>query len=414
MIVIGGVYEEIVVEPESREISGSGMRAAAALSNRADKPVLHTVLDPKTREEAEFVADALGVTFTADAERSELIGFRYITPISAPSINGPNSRLLPDNGIEAAGTTALVFGLIEAPTHGVNVVANTIIFDPQRPRDAEPLQLDGLVAENFIVVANSSEIRKLGDNNDIRKAASNVLDKEPRMQGVVTKRGAAGCLVTRRVGTQISHTPLGAHPTTRVWPIGSGDVFSAGLAHAIDTGADLVEAARLGSAAAAHWCSTRSPAVSKAILAGDFSELPRPVDPTGPRIYLAGPFFSISERWLVETVRDELHSLGADVWSPVHEVGHGGLEVAQKDLDGLLECDVVLALLDHADPGTVFEVGWAVRHGIPVIGYARVLDPDGAKMMAGTKVELHTDLSSACYRAAWAGMGLLPTRGWVT
>ncbi len=129
-------------------------------------------------------------------------------------------------------------------------------------------------------------------------------------------------------------------------------------------------------------------------------------------VYLAGPFFTVAERWLVDTVKDALEHIGVDVWSPVHEVGPGGLEVAEADLDGLRRADAVLALLDHADPGTVFEVGWAVRERVPVVGFATSLDPEGAKMMAGTSVELHRDLSTACYRAAWAALGLRPTPGW--
>jgi len=131
-------------------------------------------------------------------------------------------------------------------------------------------------------------------------------------------------------------------------------------------------------------------------------------------VYLAGPFFTAAELWLVEQVRDTLVTLGVDVFSPFHDIGPGGLEVAKKDIEGLEQCDAVLALLDNGDTGTVFEVGWAVRHDLPIVGYASVLDQEVTKMMAGTSVELHRDLSTACYRAAWAGMGLLPIPGWLT
>lgn len=418
MIVIGGTYEEIVVVPDSHELRGSGLRAVAALANREEPPTFHTVLDVSAErlEEAELVAGSLGVTLAGNnPSRSEPVAFRYITPISAPAVNGPNSRLLEGQIVVGSDRVALVFGLIEAPSSGVSVTAETVVFDPQRPRDAEPVNLQNFNEAQVIMVANSTEIRKIGASRDIREAATRILDANPNVSGVVTKRGAAGCIVSERMRIgSVRHDSVGAHPTSRVWPIGSGDTFSAGLAHAIDLDADLVDAARLGAAAAAHWCSTKNPAIPAALLSGDYSMLPRPVEPTSPRIYLASPFFSVSERWLVESVRDELHSLGADVWSPVHEVGHGGLEVAQKDLDGLLGCDAVIALLDHGDPGTVFEVGWAVRHGIPVVGYGTSVNPDGIKMLAGTRVELHRDLSTACYRAVWAGMGLRPVPGWVT
>ena len=414
MIVAGGTYDEIVVEPDSRDLLGSGMRAAAALRHREQPPVLETALDAETVEEAGFVADALGVQLGRGVRRDERVMFRYLTPISAPAINGPSSRLIDADNWVVEDSTVLTFGLVEARTGGVHVCADTVVFDPQRPRDTEPLQLGNLDAKRRIVVANGNEVRKLGRHADHRTAAANLLVTTEGIHGVITKRGATGSIVSWQDDGEIRHETVGAHPTTRVWPIGSGDTFSAGFAHAVDLGADLVEAARIGSAAAAFWCSTRNPAVDRAILDGDTSELPRAAEPRTGKVYLASPFFTVAERWLVETVRDELFSLGVDVWSPVHEVGPGGDEVAQKDLAGLEECDAVIALLDHGDPGTIFEVGWAVQAGYPVVGFASSLHKDGVKMMAGTSVELHRDLSTACYRAAWAAMGLRPTPGWVS
>ncbi len=418
MIIVGGIYFETVVEPASREWAGSGLRAAAALALRAERPILHAAIDGldndadeglygSSYEEVQMVAPALGVAFEP-VRRSEIVGFRYVTPISPPSINGPNSRL--DERITIQGDTALIFGMVEANDRELapHVTAELVVLDPQRPRDAKPLDLAGIDSKRVVVVANVGEVRGLGRAGDLRTAAARVLEEHPTVSGVVTKRGTAGWLVSTRSGPgqAVSHETAGAHPTRSVWPIGSGDVFSAGLAHALDQGADLVEAARVGSGAAAHWCSTRVHAVPRDILAGHLEQLPKPIPPTTPTVYLAGPFFTISERWLVETIRDELTALGADVWSPVHEIGPGGEEVAKQDLAGLETSDVVLALLDHSDPGTVFEVGWAVKRGIPVVGYATRADDEGLKMMTGTSVELHSDLSTACYRAAWAGMGM--------
>lgn len=45
MIIVGGTYEEIVVVPESHDVAGSGLRAAASLANRDEVPRFHTVLN---------------------------------------------------------------------------------------------------------------------------------------------------------------------------------------------------------------------------------------------------------------------------------------------------------------------------------------------------------------------------------
>lgn len=412
MIIAGGTYDETVVTPDSRDLMGSGMRAAAALRSRDVRPQLATALDEEVADEAELVAGALGVELGAVLRRSERVGFRYATPVSAPAVNGPNAFVRERGELE--DTTVLMFGLVEAPDGAFDVAAETLVLDPQKPRDTGPLATEHIRSRDLIVVANDTEIRKLGGNVDSAVAAGRLLEQNPKVTAVVTKRGAVGSVVTRRAGGDIVQDLVGAHLTRSVWPIGSGDTFSAGLAHALDSGADIVQAARVGSAAAGHWCSTRDPALPRQLLDGDLSDAPPTIGGPGGRVYLAGPFFTVAERWLIDTVRDQLISLGVDVWSPVHEVGPGGDEVAQADLDGLGISDAVLAILDHSDPGTVFEVGWAVRRGIPVIGFGTAFDREGAKMMTGTAVEMHRDLSTACYRAAWASMGMRPQRGWVS
>ena len=131
-----------------------------------------------------------------------------------------------------------------------------------------------------------------------------------------------------------------------------------------------------------------------------------------PRVYLAGPFFDLPQRWLVEFAKRSLVGLGAEVFSPLHDVGTGGDEVAAADLEGLSGCGAVLALVDGWDAGTVFECGWASRAGIPVIAFAADPSSEEAKMLVGDGAEMHSDLSSAVYRSIWAaaGMELKPGR----
>ena len=43
-----------------------------------------------------------------------------------------------------------------------------------------------------------------------------------------------------------------------------------------------------------------------------------------------------------------------------------GKDVAPLDLKGLDDCDRVLAILPGGDPGTIFEVGYAVCKKLPV------------------------------------------------
>jgi hypothetical protein len=227
---------------------------------------------------------------------------------------------------------------------------------------------------------------------------------------VVVKDSCRGCLVVTRDAAPIRVSP---HPTPSVWPLGSGDVFAAGFAYAWGIGADPAEAARVASNSAAWWCGTGVKEVPASILGGaPVADALNGVSPelriseALPTLYLAAPFFTLAERWLVELCRDVLTDLGVIVFSPLHDVGAGGVEVAMQDLDGLKKSDAVLALLDGDDPGTLYEAGWAHGHSLPIVCFSNQASSSGAKMLVGTGAEIHPDLSTALYRAVWAAYGL--------
>lgn len=404
MIVVGGTYVETTDYPACRTVAGSGLRAAGALAEH-NPPTLHTAVDSDLAEEAASTAAALKVHHEP-VERDEVVGFRYFTPLSSPTIDGPSAILRAP--IDVADDTVLLFGMIERGQYTVR--GDRVVLDPQRPRDLTRVTREGITANQLALVCNRAEIRAIGQSDDLLDAARSARDAI-NADVVVVKRGAVGCTVVH--GDQVDH--VGPHPTRTVWPIGAGDVFAAGFAHAWDRGADPVQAARVGSAVASWWCGTRSPTVPSSILNGDLEAAPA-LGPSivlveDPTVYLAGPFFCLAERWLIETTRNALVGLGANVFSPVHDVGPGGDEVAAKNLAGLNETQAVLALIDGYDSGTIYECGWARHAGIPVIGYGANAAAEGAKMLVGDGVEIHADFASAVYRAIWAAMGATVMRG---
>jgi hypothetical protein len=408
MIVIGGTYDERVVVPDHQDVAGSGLRAAAALGTSRDIQLV-TALDSGTRQVAESVYATLGLD-AVTIDRDSPVGFRYFSPIASPSIDGPAASHR--EALSGDADAVLIFGMVESGPR--NVRAGRAVLDPQRPRDLTGLDRDGIVADELTVVANARETRSLAPGASSLVEAARQLLRSSGSAAVVVKDSARGCFV-QTAGTDEVHR-IGPYPTRSVWPLGSGDVFAAGYAHAWCSGADPVEAARVASSSAAWWCGTRITQVPAAILAGtSVSDLhpdaaPEFITPDkAPQIYLAAPFFTLAERWLVETCRNVLIGLGATVFSPFHDVGPGGDEVAAHDLAGLDGADAVLALLDGWDPGTVYEVGWAHRKGLPVVGFLQGPSHEGTKMLVGTGAELHQDVSSALYRAVWAGQGLVLT-----
>jgi hypothetical protein len=395
VIVVGGTYGERCVHPERDEIIGSGLRAAAVLTTVSPDVVLHTAVSESEAEASDALAGALGLEVVWRS-RDEPIAFEYFTPLSAPVITGARTHT---EHIAADDEAALVFGMLEdSPT----VQARRVVYDPQRPRDLAGLNLAGITYEDLAIVANSTETRILGGDADAR-AAANALLSSSDASVIITKEGAKGALVTTSAG----QTRVAPRPTQRVWPIGSGDCFAAGFAWAWTTGADPVEAARVGSAVAAAWCETGSLPLRR----DAFDLVGVPPELNGPlgRVYLAAPFFTLSQHWFVELVMQALDTLGAEVFSPLHDVGPGGVEVAQQDLEGLAQSQAVLALLDGNDPGTIFEAGWACARGIPTVGFTSTEpDDEELKMLIGTGAFLRGDLSTAVYHAAWCSAGWTP------
>jgi nucleoside 2-deoxyribosyltransferase len=235
----------------------------------------------------------------------------------------------------------------------------------------------------------------------IEQHAENVR-KKFKADVVVVKCGALGAVVMDSSGA--SH--VGVFPTSRVNPLGSGDVFSAVFAYYwAERGTSANEAARLASKATSAWVSKEpfqvinkegnvvSPDSSSEIYAESVS------------VYIAAPFFTFAERWSVDLCRAALKDLGAKVFSPLHDVGWGPPEfVAPADLAGLKQAHSVLALLDGLDSGTMYELGYATAQGIPVVGLVSDKRNVDLTMLVGNGARIHEEPSSAVYDAIWQGI----------
>ena len=399
MRIVGGTYREFCSQPRHEGLFGSGVRAAASLTESGTEVHLATAVHESEKDEASVIAGTLGVRGEW-VERTRPVRFNYFTPLNAPIIGGLGSRL--HEPMTADDDVVLTFGFIESGQ--VRVRGRRVVVDPQRPRNLTEEDLPEVEADEQAWTLNDRETRGLAGVEDVHEAARRLVQARA-LSVVVTKRGPRGALVTTADGTQVA---VGACVTKSVFPIGSGDVFAAAFAWAWgDQRMNPVDAATVASNAAAHWCETRDYPTPAGVLNGTVTRDMVPTLAAGP-VYLAGPFFNLQQRWLVDVVHA---SLAPGVWAPSHEVGAGGLEVAKLDLDGLELCDSVLALLDDNDQGTVFEVGWATKMGVPVVMYAEHLDAEGSKMLLGTGAYHYDDLSTAVYKAQWAAAFRAARRG---
>ena len=390
MIIVGGLYQERCVVPEWNQLFGSGGRAAIALATLAPDIRLHCFVADDFKPRAQMAMAACGVELVA-APGPALLVFSYFHPSSRASWFDSGRAA---TALDIRGDLVLRFGMIEGEAL---VTTDTAVYDPQ----FEPVRFrdNGSTARRVATVLNEEEARGLGATDDPIAGAMAVLADGPE-DVVVLKRGASGALVfTHSASPQ--HIP--AYRASTIFKIGSGDVFSAAFAlHWGSEGRRAAEAADLASRAVAHYVNCRTLPLPK-----DAAYLHGPAAPIGKlgMVYLAGPFFTLGQRWLIEEALRTLRGLGCPVFSPLHEVGFGDPQtVTPADLAGLDGSTAVLALLDGGDPGTLFEVGHARSRGIPVVGLAEDVLGRDLTMPLGSGCDIVSDLTTAAYRTAWASM----------
>ena len=61
----------------------------------------------------------------------------------------------------------------------------------------------------------------------------------------------------------------------------------------------------------------------------------------------------------------------------------------------------VLALIDGADVGTIFELGYAHAKGIPVVAFAQSMNEEDMKMIVGSGAHVVSDFTTAVFMTAW-------------
>ncbi len=387
--VVGGVYAERCLVPSWNQLFGSGGRAAAALAE-LDAVTLHTYIAPAEERALRTLASAIRFELSLSDAR-ETIGFFYFHPLSVPVITP--ARVSPRPPLTVEGDTILRFGMLEGDAV---VRGRRVVYDPQSAHAPQGFRANGSTADALAVVLNRQELQLLTGSDDPEAAAA-LLEREGA-DVVVVKSGMRGALVVLPGGS--SHR-IPAFQTTSVFGIGSGDVFAAAFTAYWGAGAlEPVAAATLASRAAARYCETRSAAVPPPEELASLQLAEATVRPG--RVYLAAPFFSMGERWLVEEARAALLNAGLEVFSPLHDVGTGPAEdVAPRDLAGLDGCDRMLALADGVDPGTIFEIGYARARGISVVVFSTTAREEPLKMIVGSGCLVVDDFCTAIYRTSW-------------
>ncbi len=392
--IVGGTYQETCYWPVWDEMFGSGWRAVRVM--RSLCPDVQINYLTVGGEEAEkmlkiyAVAEKLSYTLTKTASP---ISFYYNHPLAIPFIQGGEAE---KSHLNVNGRHVVAFGMLEATAM---IKGERVVYDPQSPKRPLSFREQGGKAEHLALVLNKGEAKRLSGEIEL-DAIKKVLFEKEGCECLVIKCGAEGAVIYTSADDEGSVVPV--FRTSHVWPIGSGDVFTTVFAYYWFSGSKATDAAMNASRAVAAYCEGEGDVecIAEALRGGaDYVEF---LSKKKGKVYLAGPFFTLSEKLFVSECRNLLKAMGVAVFSPYHDVGEGKAEdVAPKDIENLKDCNCVFAIVDGLDSGTLFEVGYAVSLGKKVVAYVENETEGALKMLAGTGCDIEKDFTTAMYKTCW-------------
>lgn len=401
--VVGGVYREYCVHPRWNAIFGSAGRAALAIATLDTPVVLHSYMNDEALQAMNDQGAWLQSFQACPTAVPDMIGFAYLHDMAVPQI-----QKVPDQPFAPLAVTedkVVRFGMLEGDAV---VHAQWAVYDPQNEQASLAFGANGSTANHLALVLNTFEAgRMAGMVGAHPSVTAPALAQQQNAEVVVVKMGPEGAFVWTAQGTD----QVPAYRTNRVWKVGSGDCFVAHFANAwMHDRKSPRDAAEIASRATSYYCETQGFPSADALAGHSFPSLELSADyrkGIRRRIYLAGPFFDLAQVWMVEQARNNLLEMGLRVFSPYHDVGLGSAQdVVIQDLKAIADCDLMLAITDGLDAGTVYEIGYARALRKPVIVYSERHKGESLKMMEGSGCTLCDNYTTALYTALWEAVKL--------
>lgn len=363
---------------------GAGLYAALSAARLGKKVEFLTVLGPEIDEYHISVWSDMGVSFKYSKNDENycipkylVTGFEnYGKKVSRPmSEIRYNYEYVPDIPAESKGI--LLFPINHSIQKNVCIKANKnkkiIFLDPKLNKDSLSDARELLEYVDVLLV-NEEELLLLSYKDDVKEAIEILLKQGPKY--IVVKRGIKGCIMAKR-----DREPLiiPSYKSNAVCTLGSGDVFDGALVSTFIDTEDMEYSIKLASCMAARFIQsfeTEDIPTKKAI--ESYMERIETINYSSLKdiiIYLAGPFFSKQELTWANYIQESLEGCGLRVLSPSKQNGiideNTTLDERQSifiaDLELIQKSDIVVALLDHNDSGTNFEIGYAYSNGKPII-----------------------------------------------
>lgn len=400
--VVGGVYEEYCERPYWKEVYGSAGRAVEALNTLNCNTELHTYMNEQTKSIIIRRCALTDVTSTVKPViTNQLVKFEYLYGLDDPNI----SSIIEQQHIIVNAKNVLLFGMIEGEAV---ITADKVVYDPQNTFNPKMFNENGSSANLVALVLNRSEAYAMTKNKatSLDEAAKILLIDN--VKAIIIKDGPTGAYAFEINKNSITKKHIPSYATFNVHKIGSGDNFSAHFAYWwMIKNYSAEEAASRASKATAYYCLTKGFVNQNFFEEFDsfkdkLQEIPNIRHPSQATVYLAGPFFTLSEVWLIHETYLQLKNMGLKVFSPYHDIGLGSAdEVVMADLKAIEESDILFAICDGLDTGTIFEIGYARALNKKVVAYCESEKPESLKMLEGSDCVIVGDYVTALYKTVW-------------
>lgn len=391
--VVGGIYREIDYDDISIEIYGSGFRASKFLLENKCETHFNTVGNNNIivyLKENQKVYD----NFTFECkEYDETITFKYSFSLDYPTILPNLLNIAKVENLNINSENIIAFGILEVD---YTLSGNKIVYDPQTPIKPKKFSEFGK-AEELVYIVNKNEAFSIASSENIEEIKNYFFNSE-QAKAFIIKDGPFGAILYLKD----KEVKIPSYITSNVYKIGSGDIFTSSFGfYWIEKGLSLEESAIYASRSTAIYCDKQVYVDTSILNTFDYVEFNNQTI-AEKQVYLASPFFSISELILIDKVRSAFLSLGIKVFSPFHDIGLGDeISIAKKDLEGIEKSDIIFCVLDNFDSGTLIESGYSLAKGKKIIGYHRTCSDSDLLMLKPANILFYRHLTTAIYQTIW-------------
>ncbi|UMB53935.1 PfkB family carbohydrate kinase [Lutibacter sp. A64] len=396
--IIGGTYKEINIDANTYYIFGSGLRSVAfILENSEEEIVFYTIANKEAECHLNNYKKVYNKFNFEIKHSNDLLTFKYFYSLDNPEIY-PNPNLLKNKPtINVSKDNLICFGMLDG---NFQIDAKKVVYDPQTSLNPIRFNVNSKATE-LIYIVNSNEAKSISNCSEMNDIVNFFFDVE-KVKALIIKNGPSGANLY--LNKEEFHR-IPAYKTENVSKIGSGDVFTTSFAYYWFKKNDLSlkECAKMASKATSIFCNTESlKTFTSETNPSKFDEF-KSEALDSKQVYLAAPIFSLSDVILIDKIRSSFLGFGLKVFSPYHDVGYGDEQtIAEKDIKGLDDSDIVFSVLDGLDSGTLVELGYAMSKGKKIIGYHRTVNIDSLLMLKLANIKYYNDLTTSIYQTVWS------------